>query len=169
MAKIAVIIDDMFEDSEYSKPAKAFKDAGHELIHIGLEEGSEVKGKKEGTTVKIDKEVKDVSPDDFDALLIPGGYSPDHLRAYDEPVNFVREFVKSGRPVFTICHGAQLLITADVIRGKKITGWKSIKQDIKNAGAEYLDKEVVVDGNIVSSRQPDDLPAFIEESLTKLK
>lgn len=168
MSKVAVIIDDMFEDSEYYKPAEAYKDEGHELVHVGLQQGKEVKGKKEGTTVKIDKSVSDVSIDDFDALLIPGGYSPDHLRIAPEAVEFTRRFVESGKPVFFICHGAQLLITADVLRKRKATGWKSIIQDIKNAGAEFLDKEVVVDDNLVSSRDPNDLPAFIEKSLQKL-
>jgi len=169
MAKIAVIIDDMFEDSEYSEPVSAYQKAGHEIIHLGLERGKKVKGKKSGTTVVIDQKIGDVSEGEFDALLIPGGYSPDKLRAYEEPVEFVKNFVNSGKPLFMICHGPQLLITAEVLKGHKITGWKSIRQDIINAGAEYLDEEVVVDGNFVSSRSPADLPAFIRESLSSLK
>lgn len=168
MAKIAVIIDDMFEDVEYSRPAEAFKKEGHELIHIGLEQGKVVKGKRQGTTVRIDESVRDVSPDQFDALLIPGGYSPDHLRADEDAVTFTRKFLDSGKPIFSICHAPQLLISTDRIRGRKMTGWKSIIQDIKNAGAIYEDKEVVVDGNLISSRQPSDLSAFIEASLNKL-
>lgn len=169
MKKIAVIIADLFEDSEYIQPAKAFQDAGCELQHIGLKAGETVKGKKEGTPVVIDAEFDDVSVDDFDALLIPGGYSPDKLRAEEASVEFTRQFVESGKPVFAICHAPQILITADVIRGKKLTGWKSIIQDIKNAGAEFLDQAVVVDGNLVSSRHPGDLPEFIEACLEKLK
>ena len=169
MKKIAVIVADLFEDVEYTQPAKAFEDAGHELIHIGLKSGETVKGKKENTPVKIDTVFKDVSVDDFDALLIPGGYSPDKLRADDRAVEFTRKFFESGKPVFSICHAPQILITADVIRGKKITGWKSIIQDIKNAGAKFVDEEVVIDGNLISSRQPADLPAFIEASLQKLQ
>ncbi|MFP4472537.1 MAG: type 1 glutamine amidotransferase domain-containing protein [Candidatus Omnitrophota bacterium] len=168
MAKIAVIIDSQFEDSEYTKPAEAFKEAGHELTHIGLKPGDEVVGKKEGTAVKVEKSVEEVSADDYDALLIPGGYSPDHLRVNQNAVNFTKAFMDQNKPVFSICHGAQLLITADVLKGRKATGWKSIVQDIKNAGAEYQDQEVVVDGNLVTSRQPSDLPAFIEQSLAKL-
>ncbi len=168
MSKIAVIITDQFEDSEYSKPAAGFKKAGHELVHIGLKAGETVRGKKEATPVTIDKAIKDVKPDAFDALLIPGGYSPDKLRAHDEAVQFTRKFMESGKPVFSICHGPQLLITADVLKGRKITGWKSVVQDIKNAGAEFIDQEVVEDGNLVSSRQPADLPAFIKASLGKL-
>ena len=169
MAKIAIIIDDGFEDSEYTRPAQSFREAGHDLTHIGLEEGAEVKGKRDGTPVTIDKDVGDVSPTDFDALLIPGGYSPDHLRAHPEPVAFVKEFAESGKPVFFICHGGQLLITADVLTGRKATGWKSIARDLINAGADYRDEEVVVDENFVSSRGPDDLGAFIRESLKKLE
>jgi protease I len=169
MSRIAVILADMFEDSEYTEPARAFKEKGHSLVHVGMEEGETVKGKKEGTPVKIDKAVQDVSVDDFDALLIPGGYSPDKLRAHDKPVEFVKQFVKSGKPVFAICHAPQLLITADVLKGRKVTGWKSIVQDIKNAGAVFVDDKVVEDKNLVTSRQPDDLPEFISASLLRLK
>ena len=101
--------------------------------------------------------------------MIPGGYSPDKLRAHKDAVQFAKEFVQSDKPVFLICHAAQLLITADVLKGRKVTGYTSIVQDIKNAGAEYFDQEVVVDGNLVSSRNPGDLPAFIEASLKKLQ
>jgi len=167
MAKIAVIIDDMFEDVEYTEPADAFRGEGHELMHIGLKQGKKVKGKKKGTEVTIDRSVKDVSPDQFDALLIPGGYSPDRLRADKDAVIFTRKFLDSGKPVFSICHGPQLLISANRIRGRKMTGWKSIVQDIKNAGALFEDKKVVVDGNLISSRRPSDLPAFIEAALNR--
>lgn len=164
-----VIITNMFEDSEYSKPVNAFKKAGHKIIRVGLKEGEVVKGKKKGTPVKIDKAVTDVSVEDFDALLIPGGYSPDKLRANEDAVKFTKEFAESGKPIFSICHGPQLLITAQALKGRKITGWKSIIQDIKNAGAEFIDQEVVEDENLVSSRHPGDIPAFIRTSLKKLK
>jgi len=168
MSKIAVIIANLFEDSEYTEPAKEFRNAGHELVHVGLKSGETVKGKKKSTPVMIEKSFEDISTGDFDALLIPGGYSPDQLRADDRAVRFVREFVESGKPVFAICHAPQILITADVIRGRKLTGWKSIIQDIKNAGADFLDQEVVEDGNLISSRHPGDLPAFIEAALDHL-
>ncbi len=168
MGKIAVIITDMFEDSEYLEPAERFRDAGHELVHVGLEAGKTVTGKKSQTPVKIDKSVKEASIDEFDAMLIPGGYSPDQLRADEDAVRFAAAFVKSGKPVFSICHAPQLLITADVLRGRKITGYTSIVQDIKNAGAEFIDQEVVKDGNLISSRTPADLPAFTEASLAAL-
>ncbi len=168
MSKIAVIITDMFEDQEYVEPAKAFKKAGPELVHVGLKAKATVKGKKKGTPVKIDKAVKEVSVNGFDALFIPGGYSPDKLRVDEDAVRFAGEFVKSGKPVFAICHAAQLLITAQALSGRKVTGWKSIVQDIKNAGAQFFDQEVVEDGNLISSRSPVDLPAFIQACLRKL-
>ena len=168
MATIAVLIDELFEDSEYEQPALAFKQSGHQLVHLGPEAGKRVTGKGSGLSVVIDKSVEKVNIADFDALLIPGGYSPDKLRVHLPVVQFTREFVASGKPIFTICHGPQLLITADVLRGRRITGYKSIIQDIKNAGAEFVDQEVVQDANIISSRNPDDLPAFIKQSLEVL-
>jgi protease I len=158
----------MFEDSEYEKPAVAFKKANHELVHLGIKKGI-VQGEKAGIKVKVEKAVSDVVADDFDALFIPGGYSPDLLRSHDEAVDFVKQFAATGKPILFICHGAQLLITADLLKGRRVTGWKSIIQDIKNAGAEYLDQEVVEDGNFISSRYPADIPAFIKASLDKLK
>ena len=166
MATIAVMITNLFEDVEYTRPAEAFKAAGHRLVHLSTQpEGSVVKGKKEQTPVKIDQSVKGAKVDAFDALFIPGGYSPDQLRVDPKAVEFAREFVRSGKPVLSICHAPQLLITADVVRQRKITGYTSIIQDLKNAGAEFIDKEVVVDRNLVSSRNPNDIPAFIDASL----
>ena len=168
MATIAVIIADMFEDSEYTEPARAFRKAGHTVVNVGLKRGKTIRGKKKGTAVTVERAVQDVSVDGFDALLIPGGYSPDILRAHDDVVRFVKEFVDSGKPIFAICHAPQLLITAQILKGRRITGWKSIIQDIKNAGAEFVDEEVVEDGNLISSRSPADLPAFIKASLQRL-
>jgi len=168
MSKIAVIIDEGFEDAEYQEPMEALKNAGHEIVHIGLKENTEVSGKSNRVKAHIDTGVNTASVDDFDALLIPGGNSPDHLRENEEAVRFVRDFVESGKPVFSICHAPQILINAQVLKGRKITGWKSIVQDIKNAGAEYLDQEVVEDRNIISSRSPKDIPAFNNRILKKL-
>jgi len=167
MSRIAVIITDMFQDVEYQQPANAFKKAGHELVHVGIKAGSQVHG-EHGAVITIDKAVRDVSADDFDALLIPGGYSPDKLRIDPNAVRFTKEFFTMNKPVFGICHAAQLLITAQVLKGRRVTGWMSIVQDIKNAGAEYVDEEVVVDKNLVSSRKPEDIPAFVREALAML-
>ncbi len=167
--KIAVLIDDMFEDVEYAKPATAFIKAGHKLVHVGFETGTTVTGKKAETQVCIDKSIHDVTVGDFDALFIPGGYSPDRLRVDTSMVRFVKDFVESKKPIFAICHAPQLLITAQVLKGRTVTGWKSIVQDIKNAGATYVDAEVVEDKNLITSRSPRDIPAFIKASLKTLK
>ncbi|MDA3132051.1 MULTISPECIES: type 1 glutamine amidotransferase domain-containing protein [Enterobacteriaceae] len=167
--KIAVLITDEFEDSEFTSPAEEFKKAGHEVITIEKQAGNTVKGKKGEAQVTIDKGIDDVKPDEFDALLLPGGHSPDHLRGDSRFVDFTREFVESGKPVFAICHGPQLLISADVIRGRKLTAVTPIVIDVKNAGAEFFDQEVVVDKDqLVTSRTPDDLPAFNREALRLL-
>jgi protease I len=169
MKKIAVLLDDMFEDIEYTKPAAAFLQEGHKLVHVGFQKGKTVTGKKAEIQVCIDKSIREVGIDDFDALFIPGGYSPDRLRVDPLIVRFVTEFVVSGKPIFAICHAPQLLITAQVLKDRTVTGWKSIVQDIKNAGATYVDAEVVEDGNLVTSRGPRDISAFVKASLKKLK
>ncbi len=168
MKQVAVLITDLFEDSEYTEPVAAFKASGHNITHIGIKAGTEVKGKKENTPVPIDKAVKDTGIEAFDALLIPGGYSPDKLRVDADAVKFAKDFLASGKPVFTICHGPQLLITADVLKGRTLTGYQSIIQDIKNAGATFVNQEVVEDGNLITSRNPNDLPAFIKSCLARL-
>ena len=169
MNKIAVLIGKDFEDSEYTQPARAFEEAGYKLTHIGLKKGETVTGKKQNTPVQIDAAADDADSAEFDALLIPGGYSPDNLRAHEGPVRLVKEFMENGKPVLAICHGPQLLITARKLKGRKVTGWKSLIEDIKYAGADFIDKEVVVDGNLVTSRQPADIPAFIKASLKVLE
>lgn len=169
MATIAVIVTDLFEDSEYWKPVKAFQEAGHTVINVGLSKGAVVTGKTDGTKVAIDRAVVDSSAGEYDALFIPGGYSPDKLRVDDEAVRFVREFMEKNRIVLSICHAPQILITARMLMGRKVTGYRSIIQDIKNAGAEFVDAPVVEDANLISSRNPGDLPAFIEASLRRLK
>jgi protease I len=168
MSRIAVLMTDMFQDVEYERPADAFSGAGHNLIHVGLRAGAPVRG-EHGMTVRIERAVHDVHVSDFDALFIPGGYSPDKLRVDEDAVRFAKEFVDSGKPVFGICHAAQLLITARVLKGRRVTGWKSIIQDIINAGAEYVDAEVIVDRNLVTSRKPEDIPAFSKAALEMLK
>lgn len=169
MALIGILIDDMFEDVEYIKPSEAFVNAGHSIIHIGLKEGQIVKGKRKATPVTIEESVSNFNIDRIDALLIPGGCSPDHLRGYDDAVKFIKDYYETGKPIFAICHAPQLLITADLLHGKKVTGWRSIVQDIKNAGGIYIDSEVVEDGNLISSRGPRDIPAFTRASLNFLK
>ncbi|MRX73365.1 DJ-1/PfpI/YhbO family deglycase/protease [Bacillus lacus] len=167
--KIAVVMTDYFEDVEYTDPAKSFKEAGHELTVIENEKGKTVKGKQGDAEIQVDAGIDDVNPSEFDALFIPGGFSPDMLRADDKFVDFAKSFMDDNKPVMAICHGPQLLINADALKGRDITGFVSIHKDLENAGANVHDKEVVVCGNqLVTSRTPDDIPAFIEESLNVL-
>lgn len=166
--KVAVVVTNMFEDSEYSSPVEAFKSNGHEVINIEKKAGVIVKGKQGDTEVKIDKGIDEVNVDDFDALLIPGGFSPDQLRGDNRFVQFAKDFMNHNKPVFAICHGPQLLITAECLHGRKATGYKSIAIDLKNAGVQFEDKEVIVDDHLVTSRMPSDLEAFNRESLALL-
>ncbi|WP_053217683.1 type 1 glutamine amidotransferase domain-containing protein [Virgibacillus senegalensis] len=169
MSKIACVLTDMFEDVEYTDPAKAFKEEGHEVVTIEKESGKEVTGKQGEAKVTIDKGIDDVNPSDFDALFIPGGFSPDQLRADERFVSFAKHFMDEKKPVFAICHGPQLLITAKTLEGRQATGFKSIQVDMEYAGATVKDEEVVVCKNqLVTSRQPDDIPAFNRESLKVL-
>ena len=167
--KIACVLGPKFEDGEFKEPYEAFRQAGHEVTIVGLEAGAELVGDKGKVTVTIEKGFKDVKPDDFDALFIPGGGSPDKLRAHDEAVSFVKAFMNAGTPVFAICHGPQLLLTADEYKDHRMTAWKTVQGDLKKAGANVVDQEVVVDRNLVTSRQPSDIPAFIRESLKVLE
>lgn len=171
MAKVATVITDLFEDVEFTSPKEELEKAGHEVVTIGFEKGQEVTGKTEGTKVTIDLAIDDASPEDFDALFIPGGYSPDKLRKDERVLEFVRYFSDKTLPIFSICHGPQLLVNADVLKGKDLTSVSQVGVDVKNAGGNYIDKEVVVDDSgLVSSRTPDDLPAFnkaIVEQLNK--
>lgn len=170
MAKIATLITDMFEDVEYTEPAKAFKEAGHEVFTIEKEAGKKVTGKQGDAAVEIDKSIDSVSPEDFDALFLPGGFSPDKLRADERFVKFAKAFMDAEKPVFAICHGPQLLISARALEGRDATGFKSIQTDMDYAGAKVVDQEVVVCQNqLVTSRQPDDIPAFNRESLKLLE
>lgn len=168
--KIACLLGPKFEDSEFKQPFDAFKAAGHDVTIVGLESGSTVEGDKGRETARVDRSFKDVRPDQFDAMFIPGGFSPDKLRAHDEAVQWVRTFMQTGKPVFAICHGPQLLLTANE-SGKwnhRMTAWKTVQGDLKKAGADVVDQEVVVDKNLVTSRQPQDIPAFVRESMKML-
>ncbi|HEY9288139.1 MAG TPA: type 1 glutamine amidotransferase domain-containing protein [Candidatus Dormibacteraeota bacterium] len=162
--RIACILDSGFEDSEFKQPYDAFLTEGHRVTVIGLQAGKELKGKKGQVTTKAERGIDEVTPTEFDALFIPGGYSPDHLRANAKAVQFTRAFFDANKPVLAICHAPQLLITADVVKGRKLTAWQTIQDDLKKVGANVVDQEVVVDGNLVTSRKPDDIPAFIRES-----
>ena len=170
MAKVATVITNMFEDSEYTSPKEALEAAGHILVTIEKEAGKEVTGKSGEATVTIDKGIDEVNPADFDALFIPGGFSPDQLRADERFVSFAKSFMDEKKPVFAICHGPQLLITAKALEGRDATGYKSIRVDMEYAGVKFHDEEVFVcQKQLVTSRTPDDLPAFNREIVNLLE
>jgi protease I len=161
--RIAFLATDMVEQVELTEPWNAVEQAGATPELVSLEEG-EIQGFNhydKADTFEVDRTVEEASADEYDALVLPGGVgNPDTLRVDENAVRFVREFVEAGKPVATICHGPWTLVEADVVRGRKLTSFPSIKTDIRNAGGTWLDEEVVVDGGIISSRRPDDLRAF---------
>jgi protease I len=161
--RVGFLATDMVEQVELTEPWKAVEEAGGTPELVSLEEG-EIQGfdhYDKADTFQVDHAVADVSFDDYDALVIPGGVgNPDTMRADEDAVRFVREFVESGKPVAVICHGPWMLVEADVVRGRKLTSFHSIQTDVKNAGGNWVDEEVVVDGNLVTSRKPGDIPAF---------
>ena len=160
-AKILIIATDGFEDSELLEPRRRLLEAGAEIVLASLDR-KEIKGDK-GATITPDTTIGEVDWREFDALLLPGGTkNPDKLRMEPEVVDTIRAFVEAGRPVGAICHAPWLLAEADVIRGRTVTGWPSVRTDLRNAGAEVVDEEAVVDGRIVTSRNPDDIPAFTD-------
>lgn len=163
--KIACLLAEGFEDAEFQQPYEAFRKAGHEVVVIGLKSGEQIEGERGKVKARVEKTVSQVSPQQFDALLIPGGYSPDKLRAEKPMVDFTRDFVDLGRPVFAICHGPQLLLAADRYKDRVMTAWTTVRDDLQKAGGTVKDQPVVVHGNLVTSRKPDDLPQFIAESM----
>jgi protease I len=167
--KIACLLDSGFEDSEFKQPYDAFLQEGHRVTVIGLQPGKELKGKQGKVTTTAEVGIDQAKPEQFDALFLPGGQSPDHLRLNPKMVEFVKWFMDNNKPVLAICHGPQLLITAHAVKGRTLTAWPTIQEDLKQVGANVVDKDVVADGNLITSRKPDDIPAFIRESLKLLE
>ena len=160
-AKILMIATDGYEDSELLEPRRILRERGAEVTLASLEKG-EIEGDN-GATVEVDCTIGEVDSNDYDALVLPGGTkNPDKLRMDETVVATVRAFAEAGKPVAAICHGPWLLIEADVVRGRRVTGWPSIRTDLRNAGGEVVDEAAVTDGNIVTSRKPEDIPAFTE-------
>lgn len=161
--KIAILATEGFEQSELEQPRDALEEVGAETEVISPQEG-QIRGWDEddfGDSVEVDRTLAEANPNDYDGLLLPGGVmNPDKLRLELKAVEFVRAFFAAGKPVAAICHGPQLLIEADVVRGRKMTSYPSIKKDLMNAGANWVDQEVVVDNGLVTSRKPADIPAF---------
>ena len=166
--RVAILFTDGVEQVELEEPRKALQDAGAQIDLLSIKSGSiqAMNHSDKGEMVAIDRTVDSVTPADYGGLVLPGGVgNPDKLRMNDSAVDFVRHVVDSGKPIAVICHGPWTLVEADVVRGVTITSYPSLQTDIRNAGGNWVDREVVVDHNIVSSRNPNDLPAFCREMI----
>jgi protease I len=167
--RIALLVENDFEDTELTGPRDALRAAGATVVIVGPTANTEFKGKKLGTIVTSDLAAGAAKPDEFDAVVIPGGYAPDKMRMRHAMVDFTREMFEAGKPVAAICHAPSLLISANAVRGRTLTCWPSIAVDVKNAGGMYVDKPVVEDGNLITSRKPDDIPLFNDAIIRALK
>ena len=167
---VAIFVADEYEDLEAWYPYLRLKEAGVNVTIVASDnvEGNVVKS-KHGYPIKVDKKAKDVDPEDFDGVIIPGGYAPDTIRRCNNTLKFVKTLDENNKLVASICHGGWVLASADVVEGKTLTSTPAIKDDLINAGAVWVDEEVVVDKNLVTSRSPKDLPAFLKEILQELK
>jgi protease I len=165
--KALIISADDFEDSELLYPLYRLKEEGVEVTIASFGEGR-IKG-KHGYSKKVDFFLGDVDPGKYDLLILPGGRAPERLRLHKDPLRIAKHFFEKNKPVAAICHGQQILISAGLLEGKKATSWAGIKDDLIAAGAQYENTEVVVDGNLITSRQPKDLPAFMREIIKKVK
>ncbi|MBP1999013.1 protease I [Paenibacillus shirakamiensis] len=168
MSKVAFLLANAFEDSEMQVPYDAVKEAGHQADIIGLEAGETLKGKQGKAEYKADKAITSVTASDYDAVVIPGGSSPENLRLDSNILKFVQEADASKKPIAAICHGPQILISAGLTKGRTLTSYPPLQDDVTNSGATFEDKEVVLDDNFITSRTPKDEPAFVRELLQRL-
>ena len=162
--RAAVLVEEIYQEMEVWYPVYRLREAGCKVTLVGPEAGQTYKSKL-GYPVKSDKAARDVSADDFDVLVIPGGYAPDHMRRCEPMIKLASQMAEQGKVVAAICHGPWLLVSAGLVAGRTLTSWPSLQDDIRNAGGNWVDREVMVDGNWVSSRKPADLPAFCRELL----
>ena len=169
MARVAFIVDDLFEDAEFRVPYDRLRQEGHDVVVVGREAGKRLEGVRRKEHVTTARAVRDVTADEFDALVIPGGYSPDRLRLDPLMADFTREIFESHKPVAAVCHAGSMLIEADVVDERTVTSWPSIRTDLRNAGAHWVDEAVVEDGTLITSRKPDDLTVFSDAILRQLE
>jgi protease I len=169
--KVAILIEEGFEQVELTSPKQALEAAGATVEVISPQSGTLKAWDKTdwGITINVDKQLSDVSPDDYDALILPGGVlNPDKLRQNKDAVAFASAFLDEGKPVAAICHGPQLLIETGLIKGRRLTSYPSLQTDLKNAGADWVDEEVVTDNGLVTSRRPSDLDAFNRKAIEEI-
>ena len=169
MARVVIIVGEGFEDSEFSVPLRRLREAGHEVVVVGSERDQTVHGKRGRSEARIEHTAAEIAVAECAALVIPGGHGPDRLRLDAGIVMFTHLFMASGKPVAAICHGPQLLIEAESVRGRTLTSWPSVRKDLINAGARWVDQPVVEDGNLITSRKPDDLDGFCDALLQRLE
>ena len=158
--RIAILAEEGFEDSELIEPMRAVKNAGAKVLILGTGSQQSYKGKRGLVTITVDATSDKVKAEDFDAIIVPGGYAADKMRLYQSMVDLVKEAHDAGKLIAAVCHGPQLLISAGIVSGRRVTSWPSIAVDLRNAGAEWVDEPVVQDGNIITARKPADLPRF---------
>ena len=158
--RIAILAEEDFEDAALVEPMRAMKDAGARVVVIGSGSKQNYKGKHGTATITADTAADKVKAADFDAIIVPGGYAPDKMRLHQAMIDLVKEAYDAGKVVGAACHGPQLLISANIVRGRRLTSWPSIAVDLKNAGAIWVDEAVVQDGNLITARKPADLPRF---------
>jgi len=166
--RIAVFTEDLYEDVEFWYPFYRLMEAGHQPVVIGSGKKDGHSG-KHGTLNKVDMGIAEARAGSFDGVIVPGGYAPDRMRLHPGFSTFVKDIHDSDKLVASLCHGPWILASAGILKGKRVTCWPSLKDDMINAGAEYTDQEVVVDGNIITSRCPDGLPAFMREVIRYLE
>ena len=167
--KIAILAEEDFEDSELIEPMRSMRNAGAKVVLIGSGSRETYKGKRGRATITVDTTADKVKAAEFDAIIIPGGYAADKMRAYQSMVDLVRTAHNLGKVVAAICHGPQLLISADIVRGRRVTSWPSVAVDLRNAGADWVDTPVARDGNLITSRKPADLPRFNKAIIEALR
>jgi protease I len=167
--RIVMLIEQDFEDIEVTEPLKIFKEAGILVTIVGFNTGHENVGKQKQATIMADITPGMVNVNDYDVLFIPGGYAPDKMRLRYSMIDLVKHFNSAGKIIAAICHGPQLLISAELVKGRRITSWPSVAIDLKNAGADWVDEPVVIDKNIITSRKPDDIPQFTKAVIEALQ
>jgi protease I len=167
--KIAILAEEDFEDSELIEPLRSMKNAGARVVIVGTGSKPSYRGKRGNASVSVDTTADKVNVEDFAAIIIPGGYAPDKMRRDPAMVELVKKAYELGKVVAAICHGPQLLISANIVRGRRVTSWPSIAVDLENAGAEWVDAPVVQDGNIITARKPADLPRFNKAIIEALR